>query len=368
MSGEDKSLSERIEFPAIPEEARSKISHVQEELERAELEQLRKSIPLFAPIFKKREEIISMPGVKSDFWARVFSTAPSEISEFILESDSEILAENLKNVVVERFEVDAEGNGEPRSLRFTFEFETENNEFFDNAKLVKEFYWRKHVQKTAKGKRRAWEGLVSDPVRINWKSADVDPTRGLLDAACDLFDAEKKKGGKRTDLPEYEALVKKLEIAEAEAMQGADIEDMEDLPEDEDDSPAGASFFSFFAYRGRDVSAEQNKEALKEDEERWAKIARGEEVPEDDDEEDDDEEEDFDLVDDLEEAEVFPGGEDLAIAIAEDLWTNALKYYAESFQPSFDFEDEFEELEDMDEDEDDVDDGEDQPPAKKARN
>ena len=82
-------------------------------------------------------------------------------------------------------------------------------------------------------------------------------------------------------------------------------------------------------------SAEQNEQAVKEDEERWAKIAKGEEVPEDDDEDEDDDEEDFDLVDDLEEAEVFPGGEDLAIAIAEDLWTNALKYYGESFH-SFD--------------------------------
>ncbi|KAI2793967.1 hypothetical protein POX_a00556 [Penicillium oxalicum] len=359
MSGEDKSLAERIEFPTIPEDARSKISHVQEELERAELEQLRKSVPLFAPIFKKREEIISLPSVKPDFWSRVFSAAPSEIEEYILEADAEILSESLRNVLVERFEVDAEGNGEPRSLRFTFEFDPENNEYFDNAKLVKEFYWRKQVQKTAKGKRRAWEGLVSDPVRINWKSPEFDPTHGLLDAACDLFEAE-KKGGKRSDLPEYEALVKKLEVAEAEAMKGAD--EMEDEE---------CQLLLLLCLPWSRVSAEQNEQAVKEDEERWAKIAKGEEVPEDDDEDEDDDEEDFDLVDDLEEAEVFPGGEDLAIAIAEDLWTNALKYYAESFQPSFDFDDDdFEDLEGMDEDEDEdeADEGEDQPPAKKARN
>lgn len=44
---------------------------------------------------------------------------------------------------------------------------------------------------------------------------------------------------------------------------------------------------------------------------------------------------------------------------------------AESFQPSFDFDDDdFEDLEGMDEDEDEdeADEGEDQPPAKKARN
>lgn len=39
MSGEDKSLIERIEMPAIPQDARSKIALVEEELARAGLEQ-----------------------------------------------------------------------------------------------------------------------------------------------------------------------------------------------------------------------------------------------------------------------------------------------------------------------------------------
>ena len=104
-----------------------------------------------------------------------------------------------------------------------------------------------------------------------------------------------------------------------------------ELPEDEDESPAGVSFFSFFGYRGRAISAEQNKEAVKEDEERWAKISNGEEVPEDDEDDEDDEDEDFELlVDDLEDAEIFTDGEDLAIALAEDLGHNALKYYGMS--------------------------------------
>ena len=186
---------------------------------------VRKSVPLLAPIFKKREEIISLPSVKPDFWVRVFSSAPADIDAYILPEDADILGESLKNLTVERFEFDAQGNGEPRSLRFTFEFDPEENSAFDNAKLVKEFYWRKHAVKTASGKRRVWEGLVADPVRINWKSADLDPTKGLLDAACDLFDAEKKTGGKRTDLPEYEALVKKIEAVEAEALAAAEDKD-----------------------------------------------------------------------------------------------------------------------------------------------
>ncbi|KAJ5906620.1 uncharacterized protein N7473_003536 [Penicillium subrubescens] len=363
MSGEDKSLMERIEMPSVPQDARAKLALVEEELARAGLEQMRKSVLRYAPIYKKREEVISLPSVKPDFWARVFSSAPPEIDEYVLDDDAAILGGPLKNVTVERFEVDAEGNGEPRSVRFTFEFDPEENDYFDNAKLVKEFYWRKQIIKTSSGKRRVWEGLVSDPVRINWKEGQ-DTTNGLLDAACDLFDAE-KKGGDRKKLPEYEALVKKLELLEAEQMNDDD-EDVE-MPEDDDDeSHAGVSFFAFFGYRGRDISAEQNKEAVKEDEERFVKMSKGEEVDEDEDDEDDEDEDLELLVDDLEDAEIFSDGEELAIALAEDLWLNALKYYAQSFQPNFDFEGlDMEELEGMDEDEEE---GENAPPAKKARN
>jgi hypothetical protein len=292
---------------------------------------VRKSVLRYAPIYKKREEVISLPSVKPDFWARVFSSAPPEVDEYVLDSDAEILGEALKGLTVERFEVDAEGNGEPRSVRFSFEFDPEENSYFDNAKLVKEFYWRKQIIKTSSGKRRVWEGLVSDPVRINWKK-DQDPTNGLLDAACDLFDAE-KKGGDRKKLPEYEALVKKLELIEAENMKDDDDEDVK-MPEDDDDddeSHAGVSFFAFFGYRGRDISAEQNKEAVKEDEERFAKMSKGEEVDDEDDDEDDEDEDLELLVDDLEDAEIFTDGEELAIALAEDIWPNALKYYGMSY-------------------------------------
>lgn len=281
-----------------------------------------------SPLLKKRNEIIDIPEVKSDFWARVFSSAPEEIEDFILPTDFAVLGDALKNLTVERFESDDQGNGEPRSLRFTFDFETgDENPFFENAQLVKEFYWRKQIIRTSKGKRITWEGLVSDPVRINWKE-DMDLTKGLLDATCDLFDAE-KKGGDRKKLPQYKALVEKIAAVQAEEMD----QDNENEDEDSDDeSPNGTSFFAFFGYRGRDVSAEVSKAANKEDDERYAKILKGEDVEGDDDEEDDeDDDEDMDdeLADDLEEAEIFPNGEELAIALSEDLWTNALKYYGE---------------------------------------
>lgn len=39
MSGQDQSLLERIELPSIPREAATKMARVQEEFERADLEQ-----------------------------------------------------------------------------------------------------------------------------------------------------------------------------------------------------------------------------------------------------------------------------------------------------------------------------------------
>lgn len=281
---------------------------------------MRHSIKLTAPLIQKRGEIITLPDVQPEFWMRVFASAPPEIDEYILPRDAQLLGECLTNMTVERFELDAQGNGEPRSLRFTFEFKTgEENPFFTNDKLVKEFYWRQEVSKSPAGRTRTWEGLVSEPVRINWKK-DMDLTKGLLDAACDLADAEKKKGGDRKKLPEYAALVQKVEEAEAEAAAAEDEdEDEEGMP-----SPVGMSFFGFFGYRGRDVSAAQSKEAAKEIEARWAKVQRGEDISEAGDDSDDEED---DSSDGLEEAEIFPDGDDLAVAIAEDLWPDALSYY-----------------------------------------
>ncbi|KAJ5653319.1 hypothetical protein N7490_000322 [Penicillium lividum] len=333
----DQSLMERVEVPAIPEEVQSKIANLQQAFIRAEVEQLRNSVKLLNPLFKKREEIINNPSIKDDFWVRVFSAAPAEIDEYILPTDANILGSALKGLNVERFEVNEKGEGEPRSLRFTFTFA--KNDYFENQELVKEFYWRKHITRTASGKRRTWEGLVSDPVRINWKEGQ-DVTKGLLDAVCDLFDAE-KKGGERTELPEYKTLVEKLTELESEGMN-----DEDDDEDEEDEGSAGPSFFNWFGYRGHEVTAEQSKEANKEDEERWVKITKGEKVEDED--EDEDDEDDDDLIDELEDCEAFPNGEEIAIAFAEDLWTDAMKYYVQSFEMGDELDDlDMDDLEDM---------------------
>jgi hypothetical protein len=352
MSTEDQSLLERIEAPSIPESAMKQIAILEEQFARAEVEQSMLYLPIFVnllaalqppgiplesnnefmltknlvrntvkltqPLINKRAEIIKMPEVQAEFWMRVFASAPPEIDEYILSDDATVLGDALTNMTVERFELDAQGNGEPRSLRFIFEFKTgEENPFFTNDKLVKDFYWRQEVTKSSSGRTRTWEGLVSEPVRINWKK-DKDLTRGLLDAACDLWEAEKKKGGDRKELPEFAALVNKIEEA-AEAEEAAENDDDEDMP-----SPVGMSFFGFFGYRGRDVSAAQSKEAAKEIEARWAKVQKGEDITEGGDSDDEDEDDD---EDGLEVAEIFPDGDDLAVAIAEDLWPDALRYY-----------------------------------------
>ena len=163
----------------------------------------------------------------------------------------------------------------------------------------------------------------------------MDLTNGLLDAACNLADAEKKQGeGKnRNELPEFEALESKLN-----AVDGDDDGDGE-KGEDDGESllvksslGSNVSFFAWFGYRGREISAEQSEQARKADDEKWAKIASGQEVEDDvaDDDDEDDEIENEEL-DELEDVEIFPDGENLAIALAEDLWPGALKYYGKFF-------------------------------------
>ncbi|KAL4903376.1 nucleosome assembly protein [Aspergillus multicolor] len=343
MSSDQVDLADRISEPVIPQEVAQEIGVLEQQFIRAEVEQLRRNILDFRPLYEKRAKIVSHPEVQSNFWVRVLSNASGEIDQYITPADAAILGSALKDLKVERFEVNEKGEGEPRSIRLTFEFQTgDANPFFENEKLVKELYWRKQVFTTASGKKKTWDGLVSDPVRINWKK-DMDVTKGLLDATCDLFEAE-KKGGSRRELPEFKKLEDKL--LEVEALEVEEDEDNDD--EDPLGQPSGQSFFNFFGYRGGDVTAEQSAASTKEEEEKFEKQLKGEKV--EDDEADDDEEVD----DDFDAIESFPEGGQLAIALAEDLWPNALKYYVQSFEEmpdDFDFDDEDDE-DDEDEEED----------------
>ncbi|EEP79085.1 predicted protein [Uncinocarpus reesii 1704] len=257
------------------------------------------------PLYARRHSLVNSKLQHADFWPRVFANSPADIDEYVRPSDAQVISACLKNITIDRFEVNERGEGEPRSVRFTFEFDNgEDNVWFENDKLVKEFYWRKDIMTAVSGKKRVWEGMVSEPVRINWKEG-MDLTEGLLDAACDLADAEKafmKKENKpkatnedRLKLKEYESLVRKVAKFEAEVANEGEGDD-----EEGESSPMALSFFAWFGYRGRDVTAEESARAIKEDNEKWDKIIKGEEAFDEEDEEDEVEE------NTLADAEIFP--------------------------------------------------------------
>jgi len=95
----------------------------------------------------------------------------------------------------------------------------------------------------------------------------------------------------------------------------------------------GLSFFAWFGYIGKYISAEESRLATEEEKKRRETRQNGKngEAANGDDEHDEDEDEDED------ELEIFPEGENLAIALSEDLWPGAVKYFSESCPPSLRF-------------------------------
>ncbi|CBY01666.1 hypothetical protein IAQ61_003473 [Plenodomus lingam] len=287
------------------------------EFEDAELEIIRKAEEIHAPLYKKRAEYIAkIP----HFWSLVLEQAPQEIDTFIQPTDSKVFAECLDTLEVSRFELD-DPKGSPRSFSLKFGFK--DNDYFEDQVLEKKFWFRK---------TRDWAGLVSEPVKINWKKGK-DLTAGLSEAAYKLGEMRKKNAidtssaearKKETETEEYKQLTEKIQTV----------------------TDASVSFFCLFSFVSgfRWVSAEENEKTIKEDNERLEKIRRGEKVEDDD---EDDEEDDVDY----QESEVFPGGDEVATLIAEDMWPNAIKYYKGTFEEADD-----EDLSDLDEIMDDSDD------------
>jgi hypothetical protein len=183
----------------------------------------------------------------------------------------------------------------------TWEFS--NNDYFEDAKLEKKFWYRRSLD-------GGWSGLVSEPVKIKWKKGK-DLTGGLLDMVCNAWEAEKKEenasGEKKKELTkEQKVLKKKIEST----------------------GMGGMSFFAWFGFIGRRISAEESKEANAKEEKRREQRKKGEKVEEaeEEDEEVDEDEEDLSMS-----LEIFPDGDDLAIAITEDLWPGAIKYFSMRF-------------------------------------
>lgn len=263
---------------------------------------VRKQYLLTKHLYAKRQAYISkIP----HFWALVFEQAPSDLDHFIQPSDSAIIASSLKSVDLSRFEIspapasNASDTGSPRSFSISFEFT--RNEWFENTVLEKSFWYRRA--------KDGWTGLVSDPVKIDWKKGK-DTTEGLTDGAYKLWEAERKAASEvngangkapKRKVPEHDALVKKIESTTEGAL----------------------SFFAWFGFRGRTVSAEESAAAWKIEAERRQRLKEGKKITVPEDQET--------LIEDNElemDREVFPGGDDLALTISDDLWPSAIKYFS----------------------------------------
>ena len=244
---------------------------------------VRQQVVLTAPIYKKRAETVAKI---ENFWPLTIEACPTDIDQFIQPSDSQILT-SLKNLDVSNFEI-VDGKiipgGDVRSIAITMEFG--ENDFFTDSKLVKKLWYRRHLD--------GWSGLVSEPVKINWK-AGKDLTEGLLDLACALWVAEQSGSG-------IEEAQQALEVKLGETAQPN-------------------SFFAFFGFIGRRISHEMSVQSKANE----AAERAGQDV-----EDYEHTEEAMQIEDRQAELEIFPEGDELAISIGEDLWPSAIKYFSET--------------------------------------
>lgn len=242
----------------------------------------RQQVVLTAPLYERREKTISQI---PNFWPLVLEQAPPDIDQYIQPSDSAVLLSSLKSLKVTHFELDTE----PRSIAITFEFKANNH--FEDTKLEKKFWYRK-----AKGD---WSGLVSEPVKIQWKDGH-DLTGGLLDLVCKEWESRGKNGSEET--PEQKALMKKIQST----------------------GMGGLSFFAWFGFIGPHITAEESAEATKV--QKSKRLARQQDKK---DEVSEDAEEDESPMDTMG-LEIFPEGDEVAVAISEDLWPGAIRYFSKS--------------------------------------
>ncbi|KAL9614459.1 MAG: hypothetical protein Q9167_001062 [Letrouitia subvulpina] len=263
-----------------------KLARIEKQLFDIELDFLRRSYLATRPQFLERAETIAakIPG----FWPVVVDEAPEEIDRRIQPRDVAVLS-SLRAVDVERFEVVDEGRGEPRSLKLTFTFEP--NEWLEDERLEKKFWWR------ASGE--GWSGLVSEPVGIRWKDRDL--TEGLLGMAVRLWEKERELQASGSAISEdvkstkeYKELVEKIERTPQDAI----------------------SLFAFFGFRGHHVSAEESAAAAEKEKEGLLSLDPLKDSDEG--------------IRQLPDTEIYPHGEELAIAIADDLYPGATQYFTKA--------------------------------------
>ncbi|KAL1841346.1 hypothetical protein VTJ49DRAFT_7126 [Mycothermus thermophilus] len=314
---------------------------LENEFEDVETEIIRKQYEMSKPLYAKRAELVSQ--IKT-FWPLVFEAAPMDIDEYIQPSDSALLLSSLKSLSVTRFELDADpAKGDPRSFAIRFEFD--ENDHFEDKVLEKKFWWR--------ASKDGFRGYVSEPVEIRWK-AGKDLTDGLLSLAKAVYDEQK---GKPRPAASGNAKDKKKEKEPLTDKQKALKEKIDQT------GMGGVSFFAWFGYIGEYITAEESREALAEEAEERRKRKAGEAVPKKDDEDEDMEDaEDSDDEDDDDDLDIFPAGDAVAMAIADDLWPNAIKYFVQAQE-----QDILSEIDEEFDDEDDEDDEEEEAPKRKKQ-
>jgi len=261
---------------------------------------VRQQVQLSQPLYEKRRKLVSQI---PNFWPLVIEQAPPDIDEYIQPSDAALLLTSLTSLSVSRFEVENGGNGDPRSVAIKWEFN--ENEYFEDTAIEKKFWWRRS--------KDGWAGLVSEPVDIRWKKGK-DLTGGMLSMVKRVWDEELGQEGNgsapdaKTLTPSQRALKKKIENT----------------------GLGGLSFFAWFGFRGKKISAEENRLAAKQEQEKRALRLNGKASAAPDDEEEAEAEDKDEDEDDEDSLEIFPDGDNLAMAITDDLWPGAIKYFSES--------------------------------------
>lgn len=271
------------------------------EFDDADQQLVRQQEKLLAPLYSKRATFAArIP----NFWALVLEQAPTEFDQFVTPTDSQLFAEALDDIHIERFEVDKD----PRSILVRMKFR--ENQWFRDVVLEKKFYSRRS--------RDGWTGLVSEPVPISWKSKEKDLTGGLTDAASKLWKARQASANKdgtkpaaQEKLKEHQSLAKILES----------------------NDPTGTSFFTFFGFvsERRWVSAEESDEAIKalKVKRAVAAEANGKGAEQKIDEINDEEEElEASRAEAEQSVEICPQGSDLVNVMAEDIWPHAIRYFS----------------------------------------
>lgn len=301
-----------------------------------------------------------------NFWPLVFVNGPQDLQDLWEPADEQIL-NSITDFTVSRYQIKSDTEGEPRSLRFTFEFDTSKQDpkLFEDTTITKDFEF------IAREDLEGGGGYISRPVNFNWtKAAKKQGLNKMLDLAEQLYQAEGaliEKGAveqaDRVGLWQYEKLRTALEEEDEKERNGEDEE-------------SGRSFLDWFGYRGVVLPSKEPMQKGKTEQTTNGdvKIHREGDEAASEDEDEEEEEDDDGLLD----VEVSPLGGDIAQLLAEQLWPDCMDFFIQSQTEDIEDLDELEEMnEDVDEDVDDeapelveftgFEDADGAPPAKKQR-